>query len=95
MCWCAAVCLTFAAGMSILVWISPEFARDFDSGARTANAGSNLVVAAVLLAVGAVTAFAALIRGGGYRVRAIAVLLLLLGCPAVAVLTLPLLDYYR
>ncbi|MCX2712417.1 hypothetical protein [Mycolicibacterium sp. J2] len=43
---------------------------------------------------GALTSIAAIIRGGGHRVRPVGILLLFLGAPSVSVLTLPLLDYY-
>lgn len=95
MCWCAAVCLGVAAAIAIPVWLSPEFGTDFDSGAHTARVSGNIRLASGLLVTAAFTALGAIVRGGGHRVRPVAALLLLLGCPAVAVLTLPLLDYYR
>jgi len=95
LCWCAAVCLIIAAAIAVPVWLSPEFAADFDSGARTAHVSGSIGVAAGFLVAGAVAALAAIVRGGGHRVRAVGALLLLLGSPAVAVVTLPLLEYYR
>lgn len=95
LCSCAAVCFGVAAAIAIPVWLSPEFAADFDSGAHTARVSSSIGLAAGLLVVGAFAALTAIVRGGGHRVRPVAALLLLLGCPAVAVLTLPLLDYYH
>jgi len=95
LCCCAVVCLGVSAAIVIPVWLSPEFAADFDSGARTARVSSSLKIAAGLLIAAASTALAAIVRGGGHRVRPAAALLLLLGCPAVAFLTLPLLDYYH
>lgn len=95
LCCGAAVCLGVAAAIAIPVWLSPEFAADFDSGAHTARVSSSIRLAAALLVAGAFVALAAIVRGGGHRVRPVAALLLLLGCPAVAVLTLPLLHYYH
>ncbi len=95
LCWCASVCLAVAAAMAVPVWLSPEFAADFDSGARTAHVSGSIGVAAGFLVAGAVAAMAAIVRGGGHRVRAVGALLLLLGGPAVAVVALPLLDYYH
>ncbi len=95
LCWCSAVCFAVAAALAVPVWLSSEFAADFDGGTHTAHVSGSIGVAAGFLVAGAVAALAAIVRGGGYRVRAVGVLLLLLGGPAVAVLTLPLLDYYR
>jgi hypothetical protein len=72
---------------------SSAFAADFDGGTRTADAAGTTHLATGLLAVGAVMAVAAIIRGGGYAVRAAGVLLLAVG-GAVAYFTLPLLSYY-
>lgn len=72
---------------------SRAFARDFDGGTRTADAAGSTHVATGLLVAGAVMAVAAIIRGGGYAVRAVGVLLLAAG-GATAYVTLPLLAYY-
>lgn len=95
LCWCAAICFAIAAFISISVWVSPEFGGDFDSGARTAPVSGEIGVAAGLVVAGAVADVAAIVRGGGHRVRAVGVLLLLLAGPAAAILTLPLWDFYR
>ncbi|MCT7372637.1 hypothetical protein [Mycolicibacterium llatzerense] len=95
LCWCAAICFATAAAFSITVWLSPEFAADFDSGSHTAHVSGWIGVAAGLLVAGAISAIAAIVRGGGYRVRPVAGLLLLVAGPATAIVTLPLLEYYR
>lgn len=95
LCWCAVIGFAVAVVIAIPVWLSPEFATDFDSGAHTAHVSSSISVAAGALVAGTVAALAAIVRGGGHWVRAVGALLLLLGGPAVAVLTLPLLDYYH
>ena len=72
---------------------SSAFATDLDGGTRTAGVGGTTQCATGLLAVGAVLAIAAIIRGGGYAVRPAGVVLLAVG-GAVAYVTLPLLAYY-
>lgn len=94
LCFCSAVCFGLAAMFALQVWLSPEFAGDFDGGTHTAHVGGDVRFGTGLLIAGALTAVAAIVRGGGYRVRPTGILLLLLAGPAVAVLTLPLLDYY-
>jgi hypothetical protein len=69
------------------------FAADFDGGTRTADAADTTRLATGLMVAGAVMALAAIIRGGGYAVRAAGVVLLAVG-GAVAYITLPLLSYY-
>ncbi|MDX1874526.1 hypothetical protein SBI67_20595 [Mycolicibacterium sp. 120266] len=93
LCFCSAVCLGLAAVFTLNVWLSPEFAGDFDGGTHTAHVGGDVRFATGLLIAGAASAVAAIVRGGGHRVRPTGILLLLAG-PAVAVLTLPLLNYY-
>ena len=83
-----------AALIDLSILASPEFAGDFDGGTRTGGFAASTHLAAGLLVTGAVMALAAIVRGGGYAVRAAGVLLLIVGGVAVSVLTLPLLDYY-
>ena len=94
LCWCSALCLALAAVLTLTVWGSPEFAADFDGGTRTAQGSTDVRLATGLLIGGVLGAIGAIIRGGGHSVRAVSILLLLLVAPGVAILTLPLLDYY-
>jgi hypothetical protein len=82
-----------AGVFDVSVFGSSAFAADFDGGTRTAHAAGTAHLATGLLIAGAVLAVAAIIRGGGYAVRAVGVLLLAAG-GAVAYFTLPLLAYY-
>ncbi|GAS97135.1 uncharacterized protein RMCC_4101 [Mycolicibacterium canariasense] len=94
LCCCSAICLAVAAVLTLTVWGSPEFAADFDGGTRTAQVSADLHLATGLLIGGVLAATGGIIWGGGHNVRAVGILLLLLGAPGVAILTLPLLDYY-
>jgi hypothetical protein len=93
-CCVSAVLLAIAAAITLDVLLSPEFAADFDGGSHTAQVSRDVHVATGSLIGGALTSIAAIIRGGGHRVRPVGILLLFLGAPSVSVLSLPLLDYY-
>ena len=84
-------------GLAVLLDLSivgsSAFAADFDGGTRSAHVTDTAQLATGLLVVGAVSALAAIIRGGGYAVRPAGVVLLAAG-GTVAYFTLPLLAYY-
>jgi hypothetical protein len=87
------LCYGIAGLLDMSIIGGRAFAADFDGGTRTADAAETTQLATGLLVAGAVMALAAIIRGGGYAVRAAGVLLLAVG-GAVAYFTLPLLSYY-
>jgi hypothetical protein len=93
---CALSVLSYglAALIDLSIVASPAFVADFDGGTKTADVADDAGLATGLLIAGAVLALAAVIRGGGYAVRAAGVVLILgVGC-GMAVLTLALSSYY-
>jgi hypothetical protein len=93
-CIVSAMSFGLAAVIDLSIIASPAFAADFDGGSRTADVAGDTRLAAGLLIAGALSALAAVVRGGGHVVRALGVVLLVVMGGGVAVLTLPLLEYY-
>lgn len=78
-CLAAAACYAIVSGIALSTIASPAFAAYFDSGVKPADLTAGAPSASGLLVLGAAFSIAAIIRGGGYSVRAAGTTLLGIG----------------